>query len=72
MNLLLQGGAVLLPDRTICRSVERREFPSKTSFDALAYCKTQLFVDRDNSLPGTVLADFGLLGRAWRCFLLSG
>ena len=61
-----------LTDHTICGSVERQEFPSKRSFDTLAYCNTQLFVDRDNNLPGTVLADFGLLGRAWRCFLRSG
>ncbi len=43
-------------------TLERQEFPSKRSFDTLAYCNTQLFVDRDNSLQGTVLADFALLG----------
>ena len=37
-----------LTDHTICGSVERQEFPSKRSFDTLAYCNTQLFVDRDN------------------------
>jgi hypothetical protein len=31
---------------------------------------TQLFVERDNSLPGAVLADFAPLGEAWCCFWL--
>ena len=78
MNPPEQGGAASLCVTlmsnylTICGSVERQEFPSKTSFDALACCNTQLLVDRDKSLPGTVLADFGLLGRVRRCFLRSG
>ena len=36
-----------------------QEFSSEMGFDAVIWSNTPLLVERDNSLPGAVLADFG-------------
>ena len=43
-----------------------QEFSSEMGFDAVIWSNTPLLVERDNSLPGAVLADF-----AWKVVLLS-
>ena len=36
-----------------------QEFSSEMGFDAVIWSNTPLLVERDNSLPGAVLAEFG-------------
>jgi hypothetical protein len=48
----------------------QKESCSETRFNAVLQQNTRLLVQRNNSLPGAVLADFAPLGGAWCCFRL--
>jgi hypothetical protein len=47
------------------------KFNSEMGFHAVVWSNTPLLVERDNSLPGAVLADFALLVGARRWFPLN-
>jgi hypothetical protein len=49
------------------RRAQAQEFCSETGFDALVSRNTQFRVQRDNSMPSAVSADFAPLGGAWCC-----